>query len=135
MIDEKRLPPADHEIRVAMRPIGIRKERVEPYDLCRKLGRYEIRSGVCIEVESPVEITRAKIDSVTRAKQILDLGVWLRSAERIEYPDQCDLGRRQSCLMRQQSDDHLSYERFDALPRAAKLRDEHPAFMRIDDGR
>jgi hypothetical protein len=34
-----------------MRSIGIRKERVEPYDLCGKLGRDKIGSSVCIEVE------------------------------------------------------------------------------------
>jgi hypothetical protein len=72
---------------------------------------------------------------MTRAQQILNLGIGLRSPKCLCYVEQCDLRCGQPRFARKKSDDYFGDERFYSLPRATKLRDEHPTLICIDDGR
>jgi len=133
MVDQKRLAATDHEIRIAVCPVGIRHERIEPHDSRGKILRNEIPRRVRVEVECAIEIARPEVDSVAGAQKVLYLGIRLRATKRFDYIDQGKVGSRQACAARQESGNDLRNERLHALPRAAEFHDEHSAAVGIDD--
>ena len=133
MVDQERLAPAYHEIGVAVSSVRIRDECIEPDNRRSKLGRYEIRCGICIEVERSIEIARSEVHSMARPQQILDFRVRLRAAESFRQLHERNLRRGKSHLPSQQSHDDLGDKRLHSLPRPAELDDEHAAVASIHD--
>ena len=81
MIDQVWLPLADHQVRITMRAIGIRYERIEPHNPRSKFGRDVVSRSVAVEVEGAVQISRANVYAVTRPQKILNLGIGLRPSK------------------------------------------------------
>jgi hypothetical protein len=72
MVDKPGLAIPYQQIRIAMRPVGVGDECVEPDDPRGKLGRYELTGRRSVEVESSVEVSNPDIDAMACTKEILN---------------------------------------------------------------